>query len=152
MRSAVPTPSRFAPPTLAPGPKSIGTQRRPRSRGGVSVGRYWGRSLVTRRTACRWNGDGWVRCPTTGSYPHPLRQPVCQSRSAYAGAVPRVQGGRLSYVWYFRIPHLPREFPHAPPGGGDMSFVFLLLLVPGSLLLPLVARLLPPLLLCSGHV
>ena len=33
-----------------------------------------------------------------------------------------------------------------------MSFVFLLLLVPGSLLLPLVARLLPPLLLCSGHV
>ena len=31
-----------------------------------------------------------------------------------------------------------------------MSFVFLLLLVPGSLLLPLVARLLPPLLLRSG--
>ena len=69
----------------------------------------------------------------------------------------RVCGGGASgsggvgqgYVWYFRIPHLPREFPHGrPPQGGGTPFVFLL--VSGSLLLPLVSRLLPPLLLSSG--
>ena len=51
----------------------------------MGVGCYWGRSPGARRRACRWDGDGWARCPTTGSYPHPLRQPVYQSMSACAG-------------------------------------------------------------------
>ena len=37
------------------------------------------------RSACRLNGDGWVRCPTTVSSPRPLRPPVYQSGSACAG-------------------------------------------------------------------
>ena len=72
-------PSTSLPPFSPPVPTSIGTRGRPRSRGGVSVGRYWGQSPGARRTTCRWDGDGWGRCPTTGSYPHPLRLPVCQS-------------------------------------------------------------------------
>ena len=116
----MPTPSRFTSPTLAPGPKSIGTQRRPRSRGGVSVGRYWGRSPGSLRTTCRLDGDGWVRCPTTGSYPHPLRPPVYQSRSACAGVVIRGLGELEANAWYSRTPYLQRGFPRgAPPREGD---------------------------------
>ena len=121
----MPTPSRFTSPTLAPGPKSIGTQRRPRSRGGVSVGRYWGRSPGSLRTACRWDGDGWVRCPTTGSYPHPLRPPVYQSRSACAGVVVRGLGELEANAWYSRTPYLQRRFPRArPPQGGGHDFAY----------------------------
>ena len=115
----MPTPSRFTSPTLAPGPKSIGTQRRPRSRGGVGVGRYWGRSPVGLRTACRWDGDGWVGCPTTGSYPHPLRQPVYQSVSACAGVVLlgfRGVGQATCGTFESRTFHGNSHTP--PPGGG----------------------------------
>ena len=68
--------------------------------------------------------------------PTPTR---CDCPSVRAG--PRVRGRCLGfrgvgqgYVWYFRIPHLQREFPHGrpPPGGrhlcfwGGDAFVFLL--------------------------
>ena len=125
VRTAMPTPPRFASPTLAPGPKSIGTQRRPRSRGGVGVGRYWGRSPGSVGATCRWDGDGWVRCPTTGSSPHPLRPPVYQSRSACAGVVIRGLGELEANAWYSRTPYLQRRFPRArPPQGGGHDFAY----------------------------
>ena len=93
----------------------------------MSVGHYWGGSPEVRRSACRWDGDGWVRCPTTGSYPHPLRLPVCQSGSACAGAVPRVQGGSVRSTCGTFEPRTFTGGSHtgAHPGGGT-PFVFLL--------------------------
>ena len=147
----MPTPSRFTSPTLAPGPKSIGTQRRPRSRGGVGVGRYWGRSpggpsddLPLGRRRLGWVSYYRVLPPPAATARLSERVRVCGGGASGSGGSVRATCGTFE----------PRTFSgdsHTPPrGGGDTSFVFLLLLVPGSLLLPLVARLLPLLLLCSG--
>ena len=74
---------------------------------------------------CRWDGDGWVRCPTTGSSPHPLRPPVYQSRSACAGVVVRGLGELEANAWYSRTPYLQRRFPRArPPQGGGHDFAY----------------------------
>ena len=73
---------------MSPQPPLQQQQQQQRGAAGVRAwGRYWGGSLEARRIACRWDGGGWVRCPTTGSSPRPLRLPVCQSGSACAGVV-----------------------------------------------------------------
>ena len=119
----MPTPSRFTSPTLAPGPKSIGTQRRPRSRGGVGVGRYWGRSpggpsddLPLGRRRLGWVSYYRVLPPPAATARLSERVRVCGGGASGSGGSVRATCGTFE----------PRTFSgdsHTPPRGGGIRLL-----------------------------
>ena len=110
------------PPLRFPPSRPLGRSDRPAAsllQGRCEGGLLLGRSPVRGRSACRLDGDGWGRCPITGSCTSPaatarLSEPVrvCECGVPASGGASHVR----CYVRYFRTPHLLRRgFPHGRP-------------------------------------